>query len=315
MNRTALCIQMLNLLKARGKMNTNELAEALETNPRNIREFKKELITAGYDIDFLRGKYGGYQLNEQIVPVRKLKESEIGALKEARLLLNSHPEFESLKDFNVAMDLIISDAENHETISSLYLPQAYAPMAEDEKVWLETTRTAIQENRMLMISYQNKQEDRPVSFEIDPYCILHSEQAYYVVAYSHRRNDFRTYRFSNQRMKDCQLSSHRFVRDADFDLNQWNHKTNAFSGEWVEYEVRIEKKLERIFKENFWGMDTQFIRQDGDYVYYRFSSDNKYVLFRNLFVFGKGIRLMAPNDVALEFQQQLQAILNQYIEG
>ena len=58
MNRAGLCIQMLNLLKARGKMNTNELAQALETNPRNIREFKKELVVAGYNIEYIRGKYG-----------------------------------------------------------------------------------------------------------------------------------------------------------------------------------------------------------------------------------------------------------------
>ena len=315
MNRCALCIQMLNLLKARGKMNTHELAEALETNPRNIREFKKELVVAGYDIEFLRGKYGGYRLNDQTVPVRKLKDAEIAALKEARLLLNSHPEFESQKAFNSAMDLVISDARNHETISSLYLPQAYAPMADDEKAWLETTRQAIQESRMLKICYQTKKEDAPVSFEIDPYCILHSEQAYYVVAYSHRRNDFRTFRFSNQRMKDCQLSSHRFVRDEDFDLNQWNHKTNAFSEEWVEYEVRVDKKSERIFKENFWGLDTKLIRQDENYVYYRFCSDSKYVLYRQLFAFGKGVRLIAPQEHVQEFLQQLQTILNQYIEG
>ena len=47
MNRTNLCIRMLQLLKARGKMNTTQLADALEVNPRNIREFKKELVLAG----------------------------------------------------------------------------------------------------------------------------------------------------------------------------------------------------------------------------------------------------------------------------
>ena len=57
MNRTSLCLQMLMLLKARGKMNTKELASALETNPRNIREFKKDLITAGYNIQEQKGRY------------------------------------------------------------------------------------------------------------------------------------------------------------------------------------------------------------------------------------------------------------------
>ena len=314
MNRAGLCIQMLNLLKARGKMNTNELAQALETNPRNIREFKKELVVAGYNIEFIRGKYGGYRLVDQMVPVRKLNNAEIVALKEARLLLNSHPEFEARKDFNNAMDLLISDAKNHETISSLYMTQAYVPLAEDEKQWLETTKKAIAKNQMLKISYQSKKEDEPVTFEIDPYCILHYEQAYYVVAYSHRRNDFRTYRFSNQRMKDCTLSSHRFVRDEDFDLNQWNHKTNAFSGEWVEFEVRVSKEQERIFMESFWGSDLQWVKEDKQWVYYRFCNDSKYILFKQLFAFGKGIQLMAPQKYADEFQTLLQNILNQYKE-
>ena len=44
MNRINLCIRMLQLLKARGKMNTTQLASELEVNPRNIREFKKELV-------------------------------------------------------------------------------------------------------------------------------------------------------------------------------------------------------------------------------------------------------------------------------
>ena len=42
MNRTALCIRMLALLKVRGRMRIDEIAEALETNPRNVREFRKE---------------------------------------------------------------------------------------------------------------------------------------------------------------------------------------------------------------------------------------------------------------------------------
>lgn len=36
MNRTNLCIRMLQLLKARGKMNTAQLASELEVNPRRL---------------------------------------------------------------------------------------------------------------------------------------------------------------------------------------------------------------------------------------------------------------------------------------
>ena len=94
MNRSAICIKMLMLLKARGKMNTLELAKELETNPRNIREFKKELVTAGYNIQEVKGRYGGYYLDEDcLFPSLKLTKDEIDALNESRGIVDSHPEF------------------------------------------------------------------------------------------------------------------------------------------------------------------------------------------------------------------------------
>ena len=50
MNRTAKCIQMLILLKNKNIVSIEELAQKLNTNPRNIREYKKELV----DIRFIR---------------------------------------------------------------------------------------------------------------------------------------------------------------------------------------------------------------------------------------------------------------------
>ena len=45
MNRTSLCIRMLLILKAnatkQSPINSKELAQALEVNPRNIREYKR----------------------------------------------------------------------------------------------------------------------------------------------------------------------------------------------------------------------------------------------------------------------------------
>ena len=68
MNRSALVIKMLNYLYANGRkkpVSREDLAEVLETNVRNIVEFKKELEVAGYLIESVRGKDGGYILNEK----------------------------------------------------------------------------------------------------------------------------------------------------------------------------------------------------------------------------------------------------------
>ena len=59
MGKSANCIRMLLLLKARGFLTKEELAQLLETNIRNISEYRKELEEAGYRIESTTGKYGG----------------------------------------------------------------------------------------------------------------------------------------------------------------------------------------------------------------------------------------------------------------
>ncbi len=44
-------------------MSSKDLSNELHTNPRNIREYKKELVEAGFPIKFTVGHYGGYELD------------------------------------------------------------------------------------------------------------------------------------------------------------------------------------------------------------------------------------------------------------
>ena len=61
MFRTALCIKMLMIFDV---VSIKELSEELETNPRNIPEYRKELEAAGYPIETVSGRYGGDRLKK-----------------------------------------------------------------------------------------------------------------------------------------------------------------------------------------------------------------------------------------------------------
>ena len=69
MNKTANCIEMLQLLSSGRSYKTKELAEFLDTNPRNIPEYKKELEECGYRFESMSGKYGGIKLlSSSLIP-------------------------------------------------------------------------------------------------------------------------------------------------------------------------------------------------------------------------------------------------------
>ena len=76
-----MCIKMLEYLNTGKLFKVSELAELLETNPRNIIEYKKELDCCGFDIVTVPGRYGGYRLDRSsCMPVLKMLPEEKASL-------------------------------------------------------------------------------------------------------------------------------------------------------------------------------------------------------------------------------------------
>lgn len=219
MNRTALCIQMLNLLKSRGLMTREKLAEEMQTNVRNISEFRKELETAGYAIETVSGKYGGYRLVEDaLLQVPALTETEKRSLKEAGRYLKSHPDFRYQHNFLTALDKIHAGLRDQSPSADVYMKNRGVLNDHLQKL-LAACEVGIQFQLEVLLTYRSMRSDVFEEVRIHPYEILNYQQAYYCLGYSLKAKDYRIYKFSEERMKDCQISEHTFVRERDFKLS------------------------------------------------------------------------------------------------
>lgn len=108
MGKTANCIKMLTILSDGQIHKTSELARALETEPRNIIEYKWELEMAGYFIESTTGRYGGYRLDvDKCFPSLKLTKKEIKALKDVKELVNSIDNSVNKTDLDLAIGKIL----------------------------------------------------------------------------------------------------------------------------------------------------------------------------------------------------------------
>ena len=88
------CIKMLEYLSTGKTYKVSELAACLETNPRNIIEYKNTLIEMGYDVESISGRYGGIKLNSRnILPPLKFTPSEKEALIEGFRYISSKRNF------------------------------------------------------------------------------------------------------------------------------------------------------------------------------------------------------------------------------
>lgn len=312
MNRTSLCIRMLLILKAnatkQNPINSKELAQALEVNPRNIREYKRELITAGYNIQEIKGRYGGYYLDEtSIFPALRLDKQEEQALLEAKHFIQTQ-QFEKKSNFNSAVNKVLNSSRDMNLIFPIYMDDPNIQMSKKELSMLHTVQDALEMNHSIELTYQAKRQQASETYLVDPYELIHYHDAYYVLGYNHTRQDYRMYRFSSERMKKVVCSEKRFTRDVDFHVEAHIGKNSLIKGEFYRVTVWVCPAILRLFKEAYWGLD---FREEEENIY-SFLVEDLYLLYRQLFSFGKDIRILSPEQIVNEYQERLVSTLRNY---
>lgn len=314
MNRTNLCIRMLQLLKARGKMNTAQLASELEVNPRNIREFKKELVLAGYNVEEVKGRYGGYILNDRYdLPVTIFSDEQKDALVQSYKFMRTQKDFKPLSLYCDAMDKIIATSKISSNDSLHYMSNSIK-LDQKTSTMIDKTQQAINLGLCVLLSYQSLQDETPKEFEVEPYEIIHYHKSYYLIGFSLLRKDYRMYRFSLERMYSCEISSRHFIRDNHFHLSNYIGEHSLIPLDLKQIQVRVyhnENGL-RLFKEKYWGNKLQIINKQEGFTDFEFYTDDMSNLYQSLFAMTNQVEILQPGDVKSNYVMRVKKILNAY---
>lgn len=132
MGKTSNCLKMLQILSSGRVYKGQELADILETNVRNIAEYRTELEMAGYYIEGIPGKYGGYRLiTQSVIPTVRLNEAEQRALSSGAEYLKSRNDFPYSSDYEKAMGKVFA-AVKHEQPQEISVANRF-PLAVDEQ--------------------------------------------------------------------------------------------------------------------------------------------------------------------------------------
>lgn len=310
MNRSAYCIQMLQLLKARGLMSKEELAKELHTNKRNLVEYRKELEAAGYRIESTTGPYGGYQLASGCyLPVLNLNEDEQRALSDAQNYLAVQPDFLSTNDFIHAMDKI--KAQLHKVDSdNIYMHRGESLIDEKTRSWIRLCEQAIAHRQVVQLEYKGMKDTKPKTIQIHPYEILHYQAAYYCLAYSLSAKDYRNYKFSKERMKQVTLVNQFFTRDCDFDVKDHIGALGLIKGDLHEFEILIQGPQAILAAEQEIGLHPQMHWKDENTLYLKTIMEGKLNVISFLLSLGNQLEILSP----LYLQEEIRTIVCEMYE-
>lgn len=317
MNRSALCIKMLNLLNSRGKLSREELAKELETNVRNIGEFKKELETAGYVIKSTSGKDGGYELvKEKLFPALALDDKEVQSLNNGLNFLKAN-NFIEFNQYQRAMDKIKGSINNPgqlEKVGNIHYIKYRKHYSTKELEISELIQTAINQSIVVEIDYRKLADNEFQKRMIQPYELLEYRSGLYVLAYDVTPNKikmFKTFKINENRISSARLTKHRFTRDIDFKTTDHIGENGLFK-QVYEVKLEISGKSAQSLIEREVGMACD-ITYENDKAYCDVVFDNEIAMYSFILSLGAEGKVLEPETVRNKVITILRKSLNNYL--
>lgn len=313
MSKTSLCIQMLRLLNTGKIWKASELADRLETNVRNVFEYKTELEDAGYLIESIPGRYGGYRLLKSgLFPVVNLNDEEKGALTDGLTYLEKRNDFMSKERYIDAMAKVMSSISGSQEVEDLVLINRF-PLAmpeQDIKNRYDFFKKQIESRTEAVFTYVSlKNEVKEHS--IHPYELFMYNNAWYVIGWS-EKNDRAAY-YKLNRIQSYKSTGVKFrkkyaYRRSDY-LDETGFKNN---GEWYHVEFEAYNQYAMLVQERIYGKNQVVTPIDERTTKVAVDMQNKENILVFILGFGASIKVLEPEWLKEDITKVANTLIDQY---
>lgn len=319
MSKISQAIRLLIYLQDGNVKTAKELAELLETNPRNIREYIKELRNAGYDIDSFKGKSGGYFLNHKSkLALLDLDQNEHSAILLAHELLKEKSSFVMANEFKSAVSKINyimgRTVHNYQEFDYPY-SAAYVVNSDIQEYSVKDNflkiHQAYKDKRVIRILYYNPQKDELVEREIEPYSFMQYEGSWYAVAYCRLRNELRHFKLI--RIKKIERTPYTYQIDEKFSLEKYREgMMGIIGGKQYDVILKFYPPASTWVEEKKW-LPTQKIEQLGNRcILFKAKVKGLVELKRWVLSFGKLVKVIEPKELITELKEELDIMYKRY---
>ena len=312
MNKTASCIKLIQVLYGRDEyLNTNDLAEILDTNPRNIREYFKELESLGYEILSKKGLYGGYKLsNTSFLPTMKFNALEVEELKEIAQFLKENNQ-DLFNKYTMLTGKVKANSNTNNLITPLKMVDRF-PVNYDvdviEKIYNDL-RFAINNKLKCDIGYIS-QSDKLTAHMIHPYKLFVYNGNYFLLAYTEVRNDFAYFKL--HKINSIYVTNNNFEIQNEFnELNYLDEFGVKQRDPYIHFEFEI-TNLNQVLKDKIFGKNQVIEIINERNLKLSFDSQNKKAVIAFALSLADNCKVIEPKELKEEIKMTINKMMSRY---
>ena len=204
-------IKMLMLLTSRRKVTASEIADRFEISVRSVYRYVDELNVAGVPVDVVRGRYGGICIADTFkLPSGYFTRGEYAATVNALTAMQSTMDDE---DILSALEKLQrqqkADKRELAVCGNIIVDGgAWADLGRFPQK-MKVCEQAVKDSLCLEIDYISREGEHSRRV-IDPHVLILKQNVWYIYAFCHTRQDFRTFKIG--RIKGARFTGNSFIK-------------------------------------------------------------------------------------------------------
>ncbi len=296
-------LKMLVMLTTKRKVTAKEIADRFEISQRSVYRYVEELSVAGVPVDVVRGRYGGIFISDTYrLPSGYFTKGEYDAVLNALQAMSGQ-----INDENIATaweKLASRKKEDRRELSVcgniIVDGGSWADMGSfSEK--MKVCEQAVKDNLCLDIDYISREGEHSRRI-IEPYVLIYKQNVWYVYAFCHSRQDFRTFKIG--RIKLARFTGATFERK---EISREQIPLNfEYSSEQLTSVTLEIKKDALAYVEELIGVDN--VEPRGDALIATVALPDDDTLVDKILGYGGKVRVLAPDGLKERVRQAALAI-------
>lgn len=308
-------LRMLAILRSRGKVTRQELAEELEVNPREITRYKEDLESAGVTITNIKGKYGGYVLESKDYLLNlELSNDEELALNNVvnHLKIQGNYLYKDLESIRDKIAISKNEYIQYQDESVYYSNsiKLRININDERDKWLQIN-DAIINNKKLSMKYKDSMGNETERI-VCPYGLYSNYGANFFIGFCEKRQALRTFKFS--RISSIELLKEKFERPVDFNIKEYFKSClGVFRDDFYDLELKIYYPYAQSFKE-IKRVDDEVIedRQDEGYLIYKAVLSGKNEIINWIMGMADNCLVISPKEIRDTIGEKYKKMLEMY---
>ncbi|QUI23981.1 WYL domain-containing transcriptional regulator [Vallitalea pronyensis] len=306
----------MNLLSVHKKMTCEQLATALQVDPRTVRHYITDLYDAGIQIETIAGRYGGYLLNDHPVRILSTMNSEeYAACIQADKFLKQK-QFVNYEAFQNAIRKITLANEAKElkaySLQSLGQHISNEEACATDKAYYHQIEEAIRLKQKLSMVYQSLSSGENKR-TVHPYSTFEFQSSLYILGYCEKRCQVLYFKCS--RIIKLVVLEELYEDVQDYDLEKiLNKSLGLFYGDVYHVKMIIKYPMSYIIKEKQIAQGQKIRELEDKSIHFEAALSGLEDIKRWVLSFGTDAEVIEPVDLREVIAKEIENMAKKYIE-